>query len=314
VQERFEGWTVSDLGDAEPAPSMVDRRAMAEQLLRCTLEQLLQAGFFHADPHPGNVFALAGGGVGMIDFGAVGRLDSIQQAALVDMLAAFGTRDVGLLREGIERVADVTEAGFPEQLERALARLLVDHVRPTGAVDPGVLVDMVTLLSQFGIRLPGDLVLLARALVTLDGTLRALAPEVSLVSAATEMMLSKTEPLIDRETVLREELQAALPRLRRLPDRIDRILTLAGRGDLRIRTVVDEDGRRLVRTLANRALLSGVGTAFLVASVVLLVASDTGPAVGGGTGLFEVFGYAGLLAGSVLLLRVVAAVARDGTT
>ena len=47
---------------------------------------------------------------------------------------------------------------------------------------------------------------------------------------------------------------------------------------------------------------------------MLLVAADPGPTVGGGTGLFEVFGYGGLLAGTVLLLRVVAAVARDGTT
>ena len=53
---------------------------------------------------------------------------------------------------------------------------------------------------------------------------------------------------------------------------------------------------------------------FLVASAILLVAADPGPAVGGDTGLFEVFGYFGLLAGTVLLLRVVAAVARDGTT
>ena len=53
---------------------------------------------------------------------------------------------------------------------------------------------MATLLSQFGIRLPGDLVVLSRALVTLDGTLRVLAPDVSLVAAATEMMTSTTAP------------------------------------------------------------------------------------------------------------------------
>jgi hypothetical protein len=61
-------------------------------------------------------------------------------------------------------------------------------------------------------------------------------------------------------------------------------------------------------------LLSAVGAAFLVASVLLLVAADNGPVVASGVGLFEVFGYGGLLAGTVLLLRVAAAVARDGTT
>jgi hypothetical protein len=91
-------------------------------------------------------------------------------------------------------------------------------------------------------------------------------------------------------------------------------MTLATRGDLRLRHVVDEDGRRILRTLVNRALLATCGTALLIASAVLLVAADPGPVVAGDTGLFEVFGYGGMLAGTVLLLRVVAAVTRDGTT
>ena len=107
---------------------------------------------------------------------------------------------------------------------------------------------------------------------------------------------------------------SALPHLRRMPDRIDRILTLASRGDLRIRSVVDEDSRRIVRTLVNRALLTVVGLAFMIAAVTLLVAADAGPTIGEDTGLFEVLGYAGLFLGTVLLLRVAAAVARDGTT
>ena len=206
-------------------------------------------------------------------------------------------------------------AGSPEHLERALARLLADHLRSNGSVDPAVLQDLVAMLTEFGVRLPADLVILSRALVTLDGTLRVLAPGMSLVGAATDMITSSTAaPIIDPEAMVRAEIEEALPHLRRLPDRIDRVLTLAGRGDLRVRSVVDEDGTRILRTLVNRALLAVVGTAFLGVSVLLLVAADEGPAVATGTGLFEVFGFGGLVIGSVLLLRVVAAVARDGTT
>ena len=157
--------------------SIVNRRtALAEQLLRSTLHQVLRAGFFHADPHPGNIFAFPDGTLGLIDFGAVGRLDPIQQAAVVDILTAIVQRDVSLLRDGIERVADFTDAPSAERLERALARLLADHVRPTGTIEPSVLQDLVATLAQFGVRLPTDLVVLSRALVTLDGTLRVLAP------------------------------------------------------------------------------------------------------------------------------------------
>jgi ubiquinone biosynthesis protein len=313
VQERFDGFTVAEIRELDAAG--IDRTVLAEELLRSTLDQVLRVGLFHADPHPGNIFAFRDGRLGLIDFGAVGRLDPIQQAAVVDILAALMRRDVSLLRDGIERVAEVHNADRPEELERALARLLADHVRVTGAVDPSVLQDLVATLARFGIRLPTDLVVLSRALVTLDGTLRVLAPEMSLVTAATESMTSASAPApIDRDEMLRDEMLAALPHLRRLPDRIDRILTLTSRGELRVRSIVDEDPRRILRTLVNRALLVATGTAFLVVAAVLLVAADPGPAVGGDAGLFEVFGYFGLFVGTVLLLRVVAAVTRDGTT
>ena len=312
VQERFEGCTVAD---SERLPSTIDRHSLAEQLLRSTLDQVVGAGLFHADPHPGNVFVFQDGTLGLIDFGAVGRLDSIQQGAVVDILAGFVSSDVGLLRNGIERVAEVADAPSPDHVERALARLIADNVGPSGAVEPTVLQDLVSMLARLGIRLPRDLVVLSRALITLDGTLRVLSPAISLVPAVIGLMKSKTSPpLLDRNALIRDELLAALPRLRRLPDQIDRILTVTARGDLRIRSVVDEDGQRILRTLVNRALLAAAGVAFLVVSGVLLVAEEEGPAVATGTGLFEILGYGGLLLGTVLLLRVVAAVARDGTT
>jgi ubiquinone biosynthesis protein len=313
VQERFEGRTVSD---ARPGSSMcIDRPALAESLVRTTLEQVMRIGFFHADPHPGNVFVLDDGHLGLIDFGATGRLDPIQQSAIVDMLVALARRDVGLLRDGVERMSPLAEDASSDELERVLARLMATHVRPGGDIEPDVMQEMVVVLTDFGIRLPTDVVLLARALVTIDGTLRVLCPGSSLMSAAMQLLEApKESAVVDRKEVARDELLAALPHLRRLPERVDRILTLAARGEFRVRNVTDEDGRRIVRTLVNRVLLGGIGAAILAVAAVLLVANDPGPAVGNGTGLFEIFGYGGLLAGAVLVLRVVAAVARDGTT
>ena len=136
----------------------------------------MRVGLFHADPHPGNVFALPDGTLGLIDFGAVGRLDPIQQSAIIDVMVALARRDVNLLRDGVERVTEIAESTSPEQLERALARLMAEHVRPSGNVDPAVMQDLVATLSRFGMRIPTDVVLLSRALVTVDGTLRASRP------------------------------------------------------------------------------------------------------------------------------------------
>jgi ubiquinone biosynthesis protein len=292
----------------------VDRDAVARRLLQSMLDQVMRVGYFHADPHPGNVFVLPDGAIGLIDFGAVGRLDPVQQSAVVDMLAAFVARDVGLLRDAIERVADVSDAVSPDRLERALARLLAESVRPSGAVEGSALQDLVRLLSEFGVRLPRDLVVLSRALVTLEGTLRVVSPGLSMVAEVGRIAAASTPEVLDRDALVHDELVAALPRLRRIPDRLDRILTLTSRGDLRLRTVVDEDSQRIVRTLVNRALLFAIGAVFLVAGTMLLIAREPGPIVASRTGLFEILGYGSLLAAVVLLLRVAAAVVRDGTT
>ena len=166
-------------------------------------------------------------------------------------------------------------------------------------------------------RLPTDVVLLSRALVTVDGTLRVLVPDLAFVAAAMRLVERKDDdrPIVDRKELVGQELLAMLPHLRRLPDQVDRILTLTGRGELRVRSILDEDSGRIVRTLANRLLLVlSAGTSFLVTSAWLLAATDDGPQLAGQTGLFEAFGFGGLLVGAVLVLRVVAAVARDGTT
>jgi ubiquinone biosynthesis protein len=292
-----------------------ERHRIAANLYKAFLKQIFEDGFFHADPHPGNVFVMADGTLGLIDFGAIGRLDPIQRAAVIDMMAGFVRQDVNLVRDGIERVADMSGAVSSDRLERAIAHLMARNLRPSGTVGVGALQELVPMLTEFGIRLPGDLVLLSRALVTLDGTLGVLSPGRSIVGAALELAAPSGEPpVVDTDALLRDELASVLPRLRRLPDRFDRVMTLAARGDLRVRHVVDEDSGRILRTLVNRALLVAAGAAFVVASAILLGAAEDGPTVAGRTGLFEILGYGGLFTGSVLLLRVVAAVARDGTT
>ena len=293
----------------------MDRATLANRLLLSTLDQVMRLGYFHADPHPGNVFALADGSLGLIDFGAMGRLDPIQQAAIADMFVALTQRDVSLLRDAVERIAELGETATTETLERALARLMADHVRPGGAIDPDLMQEMVGTLARFGVRLPKDIVLLSRALVTVDGTLRVLCPGISLMSSALELLQSPAaSAIVDRDRMVREELVAALPHLRRIPERVDRILTLTSRGELQVHTVLGEDSRRTIRTLVNRVILAGVGATLLAVSSILLVADDPGPLVANQTGLFEIFGFGGLLAGIVLVLRVVAAVTRDGTT
>ena len=313
VQERFDGATVADLDLADVTDA--DRCRLAQQLLRSSIDQILRGGFFHADPHPGNVFVLADGTLGLVDFGAVGRLDRLQQHALVAILAAIGQRNASLLRDGLEQIADIDPAMPPDHLERALARLLDTHVRRDGTVDIAVTQDLVSSLTGLGVRLPAELVMLTRTLITLEGTLRRLAPELSVVEAAAGALTAGGPgAVIDHRAFLRDELVSAIPHLRRIPENIDRLLTLSSRGELRFHTIIDENTHRTARTLVNRALLAAVGITILAVSAFLIVAPGSRASTASPSGVPATIGYAGLLAGVVLVTRVVAAVVRDGTT
>jgi ubiquinone biosynthesis protein len=309
VQERLFGTPLSDL----PEDVEVDREALARELLRASIASILDSGSFHADPHPGNVLVLDDGSLGLIDFGATGRLDALQQEAVIDLLIALVQRDIALLRDGIDRVADVGSHVSRDKLDRALARLLAEHSGPGGTVDPTALADLVPLLASFQITLPGDLVVLLRALITLDGTLGVLCPGFGVVSAGMDLARERaTEDGGDPDAMLRDALVGELPVLRRLPADVGRTLALASRGSLQFRAVAAEDDDRFARTLANRALLAGVGAALALVSV-LLMGLDVGPRLGGGARLVVALGAGGLFLGAVLMLRVVAQVVRDGT-
>jgi ubiquinone biosynthesis protein len=91
VMEYLDGVAVRD---AEPvlAESAADRHGLARGLLAAILRQVMLEGTFHADPHPGNVLVLRDGQLALIDFGSVGRLDPLQQAALRRLLLAVARR------------------------------------------------------------------------------------------------------------------------------------------------------------------------------------------------------------------------------
>lgn len=311
VQERLDGVPLSDL----PADAEIDRDRLARDLLRTSIDSILHEGLFHADPHPGNVMVLEDGNLALIDFGATGRLDALQQAAVIDMLIALVQKDISLLRDGIERVADVGAHVSRDKLERALARLLAEHATPGGVVDTRALGDLVPLLASFQITLPGDLVVLLRALITLDGTLGVLCPGFGVISAGMELAKERASDHQsgDPDDMLRDALIAELPVVRRLPADVGRTLALMSRGSLQMRMVGAEDDDRFVRTLVNRALLVASGASIALVSV-LLMGLDAGPRLGDGTRLVVLLGAGGLLLGVVLLLRVVAQVVRDGTS
>ena len=314
VQERFEGVSVADR--QRIAELGLNELELADRLVHTVAKHMLSHGHFHADAHPGNVLLLDDGTLGLIDFGATGRLDPRQRTALLEMTLAARRGDSAGLRDAIEQVAIIGAEGTDAALERALGRFLSENVVPGRSVSAKALNDLIPLLATFDIRLPSELSVFFRALVLLDGTARTISPGYSLVDGMSRLFetgIPTAQPGASMQDRLVQGLLAELPRLQRLPSQLDRIASLTGRGELRARIALfsTEQDARVITTLVNRLVLGIGGALLFIGSTLLLTVSDGG---GGSlnTSLTRTFGYVGLALAATLILRVVAAIVREG--
>jgi ubiquinone biosynthesis protein len=314
VMEWLDGQSVREVAWEEAR--VADRVKLADSLLRTFLEQMLQEGVFHADPHPGNVMLLADGRLALIDFGAAGRLDSVQQAALRDLMAGVSRRDPDAVAQAVLQVASLRRGVDVTEFERALARFMAQHLAPGSQPDAAMFNAMLRLMFEYGITLPAEWSTFFRALIVLEGTLTTIAPGYSVIDAAESIASQWVRGLINPSSVqhaVRDEILRTVPILRRLPRHVDRAFTMIEREGLRVRVshFSDEHDERVVSRLVNRFVLAVLAGAIGLLSVGL-IAIPGGPPFSGDTSLFRVFGYFGLFCATVLAMRVIVAVLRDG--
>jgi ubiquinone biosynthesis protein len=313
TEERFDGSPLRLIQDSADDP--VGRASLARGLFNSFLRQIFGLGVFHADPHPGNVLLLPGGGLALLDFGSVGRLDRLQQTALAQALLAINRRHARLLRDALTQLCPAGDQFVDvESLDRALAQLIARRLGPGQKVDAGLLADLLALLARFGLAVDPQLAGMFRALATLEGTLRLLDADFDLIEQAKTSLSDPEEApagIAGILTDIGDDTLELLPSLRRLPRRLDDLSRLAERGEftLRVRLFADERDVRHVERFTERMIL-----AFFSASVglvsVLLLALPAKPATADGTNINQVLGYAGLTAATLLGIRVVATVGR----
>jgi ubiquinone biosynthesis protein len=315
VMEWLDGVSVRDHDAVESLG--VDRVALADELLETLLRQMLVDGRYHADPHPGNVMVLSDGRLGLIDFGATGVIDALQQVAVRDVMLGVATEDPELLRRAMLEVATLRRPVDDDELERALARFMAKHLSSGAPPSAAMFNDLLQMMFGFGVQLPAELSTFFRALVTLDGTLQTLAPGYDTIGAAERIAQQWIRASITPDTfeaAAREELIRLMPMMRRLPRQVDRLFSTAQRDGLRARVSLFSDDRdvAVVTRLTNRVVLAFLGGSVGLVSVVL-IGLEGGPTFAGDTSLFRFFGYFGLFCSTVMVMRVLVAVLRDGS-
>jgi len=293
-----------------------DRLELARGLLATMLRQVMIDGTFHADPHPGNVLVLRDGALALIDFGSVGRLDPLQQAALRRLLLAVARRNATELHDALLELAAVRRPANDDVLERTLAQFIAQHLGPGMVPDASMFNSLFRLLVSFGLVFPPMIGGVFRAMVTLEGTLITLSPGFDIVtetgSLAGSWLGQMLSPTSLREAATDEAL-GLLPVLRKLPRRLDRIAASLEHGSLTtsMRVLANESDRQFVGALVGRAVLALLGATLGIMSV-MLIGTRGGPTFFPGTSLFHVLGYVGLFFSTVLILRVVIAISREG--
>jgi ubiquinone biosynthesis protein len=294
----------------------VDRDALADELLHTAMRQMFVDGHFHADLHPGNVLISAEGEIGLIDFGATGRLDAQEESSIREMLFAVSRQDAGLLRQAVLEVATVRRGFDDDQFERAISRFMARNLGPGMVPSAAMFNELLQLFFSFGMTLPPEFSTFFRAMITLEGTLSILSPGFLVIEAsqrvAAEWAQERFTPTSMGE-MAKNELVKVAPLLRRLPRHVDRVATIVERGDLRARISLfaTEDDVRVITRLLNRVLLAFLGGVVGFMSVFLLGVRG-GPEFTGGTTMYQFLGYFGLFCSTLLIMRVLVSVFRDG--
>lgn len=147
------------------------------------LEMIFHHGFYHGDPHPGNIVVLFDGAIGLLDFGMVGRLDEQLREDIEDMLSAIVTQDSQQLTSLVMRVGAVPQGLDEPALSVDLSEFVVHYAnQPIESFDlAGALSEMIEIVQRFRIALPASMAMLIKVLVMLEGTVRMLEPSFSLM-------------------------------------------------------------------------------------------------------------------------------------
>ncbi|MEN3272492.1 MAG: ubiquinone biosynthesis protein, partial [Actinomycetota bacterium] len=251
----------------------VDGDALMDQLFRGYLDQILVHGFFHADPHPGNVLLLDDGRLALVDLGMVATITPRMQDRLVQLVLAVSEgRGADAGRIAIELGRPLDDFDEPSFL-RGAQSLVARSAQGMQDVEVGTLVsELCRIAMETGLRLPAELSLLAKALLNLDRIAQLLAPTFDpsrcVQDHAAEILQHRLRPH-------RSQLAAAALESRQfveeLPGRMNRLLDAAAGGELRVRVdAIDQDELlRGLRQVANRVTMGLVLAALVIGAAVL---------------------------------------------
>ena len=238
--------------------------------------QIFRNGFFHADPHPGNLRVLEGGVVAPLDYGMFGQLDLQTRERIADLLAGLMAQETDRVIRALDALEIRGEHVDPRELRRECAELVASYADLSlDTIDLGrLLKELVEFIRRFQLRIPPNLVLLIRSLVTIDGVGRTLDPHFDIASQLYPFLRQLALKRFHPSRLLAQAIRTAEDAQRvamLLPDVLGQSLESIKRGELKVHFDLQHFDNLVLRltragnTLAIGIMISGL----VVASAVV---------------------------------------------
>ncbi|MDO8670452.1 MAG: AarF/ABC1/UbiB kinase family protein [Dehalococcoidia bacterium] len=311
TMERVSGVKIADVAALEAMG--IDRAIVARTFTHVILGQMLIDGFFHGDPHPGNVLVDNCGRIAFMDFGMVGELDDELRAHLVKLTTSLIGRDFKGMVHVILAISTSRTRVDARELQRDLARLLRRYYRfPMREVPfDEVINQAIRLLRKHHLQVPSDLMLLVKSLITVEGIVARLDPKLSIIDVAEpfgrELLVRRlsAQGLTSVASAIIETTELAL----KLPRHVTNLMEMLERGEFSqsAQSPSQEEVWFRRETLVNRLSLSIVmATGFI--GTALLFQAEAGPTLWG----MPLLAVGGLLATLALGATLVLSILRSG--
>ena len=247
---------------------------IADRIVRSYFQQLFIDGFFHADPHPGNIFVTDDNAICYIDFGMMGVLDEEFRQDLAELMIYFSDRNIDGLINQLIRMDILNEKTDINILKSDLNDLFAKYYGVELSRFNGIIEDLLFLMQKFDVRLPNEFVLMARGLSMVENTGLRLDPDIDVVALlkpfARKLMVQRYNPLKMANNA-KNSFFAFEHVLRALPSLISKTIYKVEEGEVTVNIEVKH-----ISEIANQLSLAIIIAALLVgSSLVMLI--DVGP-------------------------------------
>ncbi len=275
TQERFEGIRVNDIAAIDAAG--IDRKHIVAVGARAFFKAIMIDGVFHGDLHGGNLFVLPGNRLGMIDFGIVGRLSEKSRDQLASMVMSLVTEDYENLCYQYAELGSAGPSidfdGFTREVRNTLSPYMGLSLSEINAGK--ILIEATKIATKYDIKVPGDWMLVFKAIVTVEGMGRTLDPDFDLLSAGNELVRDLVKNQYSVQRLTRDALWvgkdlAAL--LQVLPRQIRWMFRKLAANDfaIEVKSPQIEDVRKQLDVNSRRSSASVLASGLFIASAIAL--------------------------------------------